>query len=40
MHDFEDAPDGEHVYLGNAATAGVMDKRKVLLNLLLENLYA
>jgi len=31
MHDFEDAPDGEHVYMGNAATAGVMGKGKVLL---------
>ena len=31
MHDFEDTPDGEHVYMGNAATAGVMGKGKVLL---------
>jgi len=27
MHDFEDIPDGEHVFMGNA---GVMGKRKVL----------
>jgi len=31
MHDFEDAPDGEHVYMDNAATAGVIGKGKVLL---------
>ena len=31
MHDFEDAPDGEHVYMGNADTVGVMGKGKVLL---------
>jgi len=31
MHDFEDAPDGEHVYMGNATTAGVMGKGKTLL---------
>jgi len=31
MHDFEDAPNGKHVYMGNAATAGVMGKGKVLL---------
>ena len=31
MHDFEDAPDGEHVYMGNAATVRVMGKGKVLL---------
>jgi len=40
MHDFEDAPDGEHVFMGNAATAEVMAKKgKYSLNLLLENLY-
>jgi len=31
MHDFEDAPDGEHVYMGNAAATRVMGKGKVLL---------
>ena len=31
MHDFEDAADGEYVYMGNAATAGVISKGKVLL---------
>jgi len=31
MHDFEDVPDGKHVFMGNAATAGVMCKGKVLL---------
>ena len=31
MHRFEDAPDGEHVYMGNATMAGVMGKWKVLL---------
>ena len=31
MHDFEEVPDGEHVFMGNAATAGVMGKGKVLL---------
>ena len=31
MHDFEDVPDGEHVFMGNAATTGVMGKGKVLL---------
>jgi len=30
MHDFEDVPNGEHVLMGNAATAGVMSKGKVL----------
>ena len=36
MHDFEDAPDGKHVYMGNAATAGVMSKGKVLLKVTSE----
>ena len=31
MHDFEDVPDGEHVFMGNATTAGVLGKGKVLL---------
>ena len=31
MHDFEDVLDGEHVFMGNAATAGVMGKGKILL---------
>jgi len=31
MHDFEDVPDGKHVFMGNAATSGVMGKGKVLL---------
>ena len=31
MYDFEEVPDGEHVFMGNAATAGVMVKGKVLL---------
>ena len=31
MHDFEDVFDGEHVFMGNVATAGVIDKGKVLL---------
>jgi len=31
MYAFEDAPDDEHVYMGNAATAGIMGKGKVLL---------
>jgi len=31
MHDFEDVPDGEHVFMGNASTARVMGKGKVLL---------
>jgi len=31
MHDFEDVPDGEHVFIGNVATAEVMGKGKVLL---------
>ena len=31
MHDFEDVPDGEHVFMGNAATVEVMGKGKVLL---------
>ena len=30
MHNFEDVPNGEHVFMGNAATAGVMDKGKIL----------
>jgi len=37
MHDFEDALDGENVFIGNAATAGVMDKGKVLLQFTSEN---
>jgi len=36
MHDFEDAPDGEHVFMGNAATAGVMGKGKILLKFTFE----
>jgi len=39
MHDFEDAPDGEYVYMGNVATARIMGKGKVFF-LLLKNLYA
>ena len=31
MHGFKDAPDGKHVYMDNAAIAGVMGKGKVLL---------
>jgi len=31
MHDFEDVPDGEHVFIGNVVTAGVMGKGKILL---------
>jgi len=31
MHDFEEVPDGEHVFMGNADTTGVMGKGKVLL---------
>jgi len=31
MHDFEEVPDCEHVFMGNAATAGVMGKGKVRL---------
>jgi len=30
MYDFEDVPDGEHVFMGNAATIGVTGKGKVL----------
>jgi len=32
MHDFEDVPDGEHVFMGNAATTSLTGKGKVLLN--------
>jgi len=31
MHDFEDVPDGEHVFMGNTATTGVMGTRRILL---------
>jgi len=31
MHDFEDVPDGEHIFIGSAATVRVMGKGKVLL---------
>jgi len=31
MHDFKEVSDGEHVFMGNAATAGVKGKGKVLL---------
>jgi len=31
IHDFKDAPDGEHVFMGNAATTGVIGKGKILL---------
>jgi len=31
MHDFEDIPNVEHVFMGNAAIAGVLGKGKVLL---------
>ena len=40
MHDFENAHDGEHVFMGNAAIAGVIGKGKYSLNLLPKNLYA
>ena len=39
MHDFEEVPDGEHIFMGNAATAGVMNKGKVLLKFTFANLY-
>jgi len=31
MHDFKDVPNGEHVFMGNASTARIMGKGKVLL---------
>ena len=33
FHDYEDVADGEHVFMGNSATAGVIGKGKVILKL-------
>jgi len=39
MHNFEDVPDDEHVFMGNAATPELWVKGKYFLNLLLANFY-
>jgi len=33
MHDFEDVPDGKHIFMGNATTVGFIGKGNVLLKI-------